>query len=414
MTMIGLRSDTVVIYAANSTQDGASVLLYNTQFKVVQSRQSFKVFFPDSRMFIVGNHIFLMAAQNFAMIPFRLTRNKLSDLIGSQNRGPNLLENPVEREILTITNDFESALSYNPSPNATSCDFDENFVYFPAKNKRKSAKNAEKRNQFATRTFEDVEEVEDNMKNLFNDDLGVEIVESEIIPEGRVSVRVLQNPEDSHQMQVQFEIVSGQMERNGASEYEISERLFPLLIQATATSDVIIALRRYSHISEKMIVKCLKYAISLPTDEGASDSSDLLNVILSCSFDSPSIMSHLRTRLTLDDTLFLLKTLLSMYNSSELTLERRPDTGPYHNEDKQLLAWVTALIDSHCQQICITKDPEVLNVVNDWQKIIKNDVEALQELDSLRAIIQKFAEGKDLTKNKQSCKFYSVETLKLY
>lgn len=409
MTMIGLRSDCVAIYAANSAQDGASVLLYNTQFKVVQSRQSFKVFFPESRMFIVQNYIFLMAGQNFAMIPFRLTKNKLSGLIGSQ-RGPEIFENTVDREVINEHVEYEMGLSYNEAENATSRQVEDGVNYFQKEKKRIL------RNQFATRTFEDVEEIEEQMESLYKDDLEVELVENEFLPPGRVSVRVLQNPRDSHQMHLQFEILAGQLERCGAGEIEITERLLPLLLEAESTSDIIIALRRYLHVSEKMITRVLKYALHLPAPEDPpnQDSIDLLDIILSCTFDTPSIMPYLRAELSLNHTLSLLKHLLTLYRSPEIRLEERPDTALYYNDDKQILEWVNVLIDSHYQQICISRDPEVLNVVKDWIEIIHTSVKSMQELNSIRATLLKFAEGQDLNTNKQTCKFYSVERLKIY
>lgn len=92
-----------------------------------------------------------MTGQNFAMIPYRLTKNKLSNLTGSQ-RGLEIFENVVEREVIKEHTEFQEALSYNEAENATSRQVEEGFVYFKREKKRNL------RNQFATRTFEDLEE----------------------------------------------------------------------------------------------------------------------------------------------------------------------------------------------------------------------------------------------------------------
>ncbi|XP_063701660.1 uncharacterized protein LOC134831775 [Culicoides brevitarsis] len=408
MTMIALRSDCVAIYAANSAQDGASVLLFNTQFKMVQSRQSFKVFFPQSQMFIVENNLFLMAGQNFAMIPFRYTKNKLSSLIGSQ-RNSELSVEDYEQGTLNEHGDFETALSYNPKDTATSLQTENGVVYYPKNNKKRNL-----RNQFATRTFEDAEELDEKMNFLYRDDVEVEIVENELLPAGHVAVRALQNARDSSQMHLQVEMLTSQLESCGAGEMEITERLLPLLLEAQATSDIIITLRRYLHVSEEMITRVLKYALKLPEDLGNSNSVDLLNVVLSCSFHTPTITPFLRSELDLSETLSLLKHLLTLYRAPLVKLEERPDNGTYYNDDKQIVEWVNVLIDSHYQQICISQDAEIMEIVKEWKKVIKSNVEAMRELNALRATLLKFAEGQDLNVNKQACRFYSVERIKIY
>lgn len=69
-----------------------------------------------------------MTGQNFAMIPYRLTKNKLSNLTGSQ-RGLEIFENVVEREVIKEHTEFQEALSYNEAENATSRQVEGGFVY---------------------------------------------------------------------------------------------------------------------------------------------------------------------------------------------------------------------------------------------------------------------------------------------
>lgn len=48
LCILGVSRDCIAIYGANTSQEGGALLLYNTQFKVIESKQSFKVFFTKS------------------------------------------------------------------------------------------------------------------------------------------------------------------------------------------------------------------------------------------------------------------------------------------------------------------------------------------------------------------------------
>lgn len=413
MSIIGLKDEYIAIYAANNTKDGASVILYNTQFKVVQSKQSFKVYFPESQIFVIQNNIFLMASKILAMIPFRLTKNRLADLIGSQ-RGPEIFEHTVDRQTISEYSEFEGQIYFDPSENATSNQVEENVFY----NEGKKSSKKPLRNDFARRQFRDTEEIEEQMSVLCRDDILLEIVESDIVPPGKVGIRISKNPLDSNCMSQQFELLAGQLERCGAGETEITERLIPLLLEGELTSDLIVTLRRYAHVSERALVRVIKYAINLPEpnddENDKEDTVDLLNVVLSCTYEPSLIMPYIRNELNLNEVLYLLKYLYKIYQSGINSLEERPDTALHFNEDKQIIDWVTLLLDAHYQQICISKDSNVLDLIQNWQKIINECVEALMQLNTLSTTIQKLAEGKQLTSKKQHCKFYSIEKLKLY
>lgn len=72
------------MYGADSNQEGASLQIYNIQFRVTQAKQQFKLFTDGSQLWLINkNNIMLTVAQNLAIIPFHLATEQLAALVGS-------------------------------------------------------------------------------------------------------------------------------------------------------------------------------------------------------------------------------------------------------------------------------------------------------------------------------------------
>lgn len=82
-TMISLNDDYIVFYGANASEEGAVVIIYNLQFKVTQSKQSFKLFTMGARLWRIENNLLVCVGQNLAVIPFRLETEQIAALVGS-------------------------------------------------------------------------------------------------------------------------------------------------------------------------------------------------------------------------------------------------------------------------------------------------------------------------------------------
>lgn len=82
-TMISLNDDYIVLYGASSNEEGAVVIIYNLQFKVTQSKQTFKLFTMGARLWRTENNLLVCVGQNLAVIPFRLETEQIASLVGS-------------------------------------------------------------------------------------------------------------------------------------------------------------------------------------------------------------------------------------------------------------------------------------------------------------------------------------------
>lgn len=117
LSILGVSRDCVAIYGAHATQEGGALILYNTQFKVIESKQLFKVFFTNSQLWCVDTHIFLAAGQKLAVISFRISKEHLSDMLGSQ-RCINL-HTFVDTECINSDAELEEILEFDKEATTT-------------------------------------------------------------------------------------------------------------------------------------------------------------------------------------------------------------------------------------------------------------------------------------------------------
>lgn len=83
VTIISLNEDYIAMYGANSQEDGASLIIFNIQFQILQSKQTFKMFTSGSKLWCIENHLFLSVGQSLAVIPYHLQNEQIAALIGS-------------------------------------------------------------------------------------------------------------------------------------------------------------------------------------------------------------------------------------------------------------------------------------------------------------------------------------------
>lgn len=88
------------MYGADVSQEGASLQLYNTQFKVTQSRLQFKFFSEGSKIWRIENTLLVTVGQNLAVIPYSLATEQLAALIGSHKLTTNDDDLSIVTEVL--------------------------------------------------------------------------------------------------------------------------------------------------------------------------------------------------------------------------------------------------------------------------------------------------------------------------
>lgn len=73
----------LAMYGADSNQEGASVIIYNIQFKLTQLKQPLKLYTVGAKMWNIENKLFLTVGQNLSVLPYYLENEEISSLIGS-------------------------------------------------------------------------------------------------------------------------------------------------------------------------------------------------------------------------------------------------------------------------------------------------------------------------------------------
>ncbi|CAG9854646.1 unnamed protein product [Phyllotreta striolata] len=86
ISMKSLDENYIALYGANSNEEGAVLTLYNIQFKVIQSKQPFKLFSSNSKIWRLGNNLLVPVGHNLAVVHFQLETEQLAALVGSHRK----------------------------------------------------------------------------------------------------------------------------------------------------------------------------------------------------------------------------------------------------------------------------------------------------------------------------------------
>lgn len=442
LSMVGISKDYVAIYASNLNQEGATLLLYNVQFKVVQAKQFFKVYFNNSRFWLSENHILLAFGQTLAVAPFKISKEQLSDMVGTQRS-------------------FElTAYVDNESINED-CDYNEGYAFVGSLDKvdekfEEEEEQPEPEKMF--KIFESVQKFDQSLQKAYKSNLQVDIVRDNTLPDDTIQMRLMANADRTIGPLVfteNFEIFASELEKHGFCEMEITDKILPLMIQTSASLDIGRCLKRYSTVSERALVSVLKYALScqdqkqIRTEIAAVEqllqkhpadsfpvsnpseqlqnldildsqdlpdrsSNDLLNIILSCTFNRKAILPLVRDEVDMSAVLLLLDHLMYLLTDPVARLSEIPANSDSFDSDGKVIEWVTLLIDSHFQQIILSRDAEVREKLVNWVNVVKQHSDSLKELKSFAPTILRLLEKKGGEREKRVNKWYSVETIKLY
>jgi hypothetical protein len=71
----------------NFILSGASLIIYNVQYGVVQSRHHFKLFASPPRLWCAGTNLLIATAHNLVVVPYKLEAQRLSALVGAHCSG---------------------------------------------------------------------------------------------------------------------------------------------------------------------------------------------------------------------------------------------------------------------------------------------------------------------------------------
>lgn len=413
LSILGIDHDSIAIYGANATQDGGTLILFNTQYKVIESKQHFKVYFDNSRLWAIEKFIFLAAGQVLGVAKFRVSKEQLSDMIGSQRVTD--LTTYVDTECINADGVLEDMIEFDmagqiSADNSLNRHSQTNGIHTVPPSIEIDA----------NKPYELIENVENDFKTLQKYDVRVEIEEDENLVPGMLQLKLSSNVNSDPFSATSIQALANELERIGASEYEITECMIPLLLQAKLDEDLLTCLRTYSNISEQSLAAALKYFVDtarVKRTESLSDDDKTvngLNAVLSNSFDQELILSYLRTKLDTDDVLYLLKHIFATIESDDVQLEQRPQIDNSFGDDEQLIKWVCALIDSHFQQFLISRDDKLIVLLTNWKELIDGLVQDIRQTTTVSAALRNLLDGKTIKNESSGSKWYSVEAFKLY
>lgn len=413
LSVLGVSRDCIAIYGANATQEGAALILYNTQFKVIESKQLFKVFFTNSRLWTVDTFIFLAAGQKLAVFSFRISKEQLSDMLGSQ-RSMNLTSF-VDTECINTDAELEEQLEFDSKAsshgNDTGTDTNGHTDY------EMHELNLDKKSH----AYEQPDDVIGDLRSLQQNDIQIDINLDDDLLADMVELKLSASTNSQHFDSKTIHLLVAELERIGESEISISNMIIPMCIESNLPDDLVVCIRNYTNISEKMLAISIKYFIGKIRTECANNEDSptqyysKLNAVLSCSFQPELMLEQLRAYLNFEDVILLLNHIYAALTSDTKQLEERPQCGDTEDdEDILLVKWFTVIIDSHFHQFILSRDSHLIEKLTKWKESVDSLLVDIQQSKTVSAMLYNLLDGKLIAKDNIATKWYSIEEVKLY
>ncbi|CAG9805590.1 unnamed protein product [Chironomus riparius] len=440
-----ISENCIAIYASKPNDDGSNIILYNIKYKIIQSKIPFKVFLSNFKLWSVNENLYLSMGQNLSVIPFVVTTDKLSSMIGSQIDASN---NVVENENINEYGLYEEALEFDENQDPVEgMEFNPNEVHIKQKKKLLSG----------AKGVTDSSTVIDYLDEIYRGELQVDLCRIDDQPDDTAYVKLINNVDESHPlMSENFEFYCASLERQGCSEIEITNKVVPILLKTNRAEDIGLLIKRYNHFSERMLVQVIKYLINCPKlhdcdendksemsiekDENSgrqqqnksekiknaniflstnqNEIRDVLSIALCCSFDSTTLLKFINSDITLTEMIQLMDHLYKMLtlNMLEDRFDMRGNLveGDDFDLDTKLFEWFKLLLDSHYQQILLSKDEELVNKLQSWIELVDEHIDILSQMNDLRHTLLTIANKKPIQLSRECNQWYTIEKLVLY
>lgn len=450
LSVLGISKHFVAIYGANHGQEGASLLLYNTQYKVIKTKQFFKVYFNFSQLWSIDEHILLAMGQNLSVVKYRVLKEVLSELVGTQVGHD--YQNVIEDIHINEEAILEDCLQYSTELQQSN---NKNDPKIPKTNIEEADGNYI--------AFLNTKKFDKELNELRHLNLHVDVLQVDQ-PLDDVQISLMSNYNDNGFISPEIQIIARQLENSGASEHEITEKLLTVLMKANLLQDIAVCLRRYNNISEKILSKTLNYLLKqinsvedLPEDKQLTNGSskeehmdvdvnlkieakteeipnldllaekyteqtapteviDILNILLTCSFDPQVITKHIRKDVEYEKILIILKHLYNLLISPKFSLlEERPSLNPSSTDyELQLLRWFGVFLDSHFQKLALSKDVQLMELLFKWHQLFESYKREIVNLETVGALLYNILAKKETIKQQNTSKWYSIEEIKLF
>ncbi|OXU30589.1 hypothetical protein TSAR_010235 [Trichomalopsis sarcophagae] len=357
VVMVALNETTIAAYGADAHEEGAVLLIYNVQFKLVQAIQKLKLYTNDAKLWKIEDKLLLAANRHLAIAPYSLAVQRIEAMLGSTlhcNNEDSTEDNDIEIIQESTIADWNLAASLDK----------------------------------------------------INDGLPLHELDSRIATQVSTFKR-----EGLSDAAIQRNLIPQLIESKDISSIlwcldHLKELPEELLIQLLG-----FCLRTYNNVTSLP----QNGHTGSPSTHNESLFDTFLTKILSICYTDVSIISYLRAGLNFDQILELLNYMITKLGDDENHTYSSETSESEHNFNKQLYEWTKLLLDSHYQHYVLSQDTQVLPLLNKLDEALESHADLIKDLQSLRPMIHRLMRGKILKAIPNDVnRFYSIEEVKLY
>jgi len=311
VVMTHLNETTIAIYGADVTDEGAILMIYNVQFKLVQAVQKLKLYTNDAKLWKVEDKLLLAANRHLAVAPYHLAPQRIAAMLGSSLRFKNDNDGNDTDDIVVIQE-------------ATVAQWDKNQTCARNVSIGRIPLNISKK-----------------VCAYLNEGWSDAAIQETLIP-------LLMESGDVVSICWCLDTFK-----------DLSEKLLVDLLVFTLKSpdEVFVSLQNGTTNN------------TLKANNSYSRNS-FLDKVFSIGYSSVSLLPHLKIGLTFDQVLKLLEYLICKFSEKTDSL----DADNSQPSDQQMYEWFCMLLDSHYQHYLLSQDTHVLELFNQLDSILEEHV----------------------------------------
>lgn len=388
LSILGIAKNCVAIYGANNNQEGASLLLYNTQFKVVKAQQYFKVFFDSSRIWIIDDNILITMGQNLSVVTYRMPQELLVDLLGTYY-SENLIR--IEGDLINEEDYLQSICSYK-----------ENVSTMNASNYESPKNIQDYRNHLSSHEISYKHfGVREKINPFIKVDQGQSFLNN--------TITVQKSKLESHLInRTIFEFFIHQLENYGTTQQEVSEKLLFLVGKCSGSSKITSLLSRLSSAPLSVFVKRF-FSILMKSCSNSSYESFTAAMLKTCCLETgiQPLQQAAKINIFRSDLLFLLD-----YFYKQLSqVSTSPSEICNMKLEMRIFYWFDILLNAYFQQLLLSKDNKVVALLLKWAELISSYRNQINMLEDLVTRLYNLVQKEYFIENSNSFLWYAIEDL---
>lgn len=311
--MIALNESTIAAYGANTNEEGAVLIIYNIQFKLVQAIENLKLYTKDAKLWKIGNKLLLAENQHLRVVSYRLASQRIETMLGSSLR---FKENDKKQNDNDVVEIQETIIANW-----------ENTKFIP----RQLSMNDLPKN------------ISKQIDGYLNEGTSDATIQEAIIPQ-------LIEKKDIKTIIWCLDNLNDQPEKI----------LTDLLAFCLRTGD-----ETFKQIQNGTSNGKKKSLTKIPTR------NEFLDRLFSSNFYDLSLLSYLKSELKFDEILKLMNYIIEKLNVDDCDDD---DSGSCRPSDKQLYEWASLLLDSHYLDYLLPQESHVHTMLSKLEEILSDHV----------------------------------------